>query len=159
MSQVKAPSRSSLGQGMLDGAAVLAALLLAYKLRVASDITPYFAPPAPATYLIMLGSTVLSLIIALSIGSRYRRRRDTTRIDECYRITVAVSLGLIGAVAVNSLLLGDRFSYSRLLLVFAWLFCILFIAAERAGFGLLRGSLRRHGVSVPRVLADGEQKR
>ncbi|MDQ2807391.1 MAG: undecaprenyl-phosphate glucose phosphotransferase [Chloroflexota bacterium] len=142
-------------QGLLDVLALLAALVLAYKLRFESDIVPYFTPPSLDTYLLMLGTTVLSLIVAFNMSRLYHLSRGASRIDEFYKITAAVSMGVIGSIAVNSLLLGNFFVYSRLMLVFGWMFCILFTSAERIGFGLLLGSLRRHGVGVQRVLIVG----
>ncbi len=143
-------------QGLLDVLALLAALVLAYKLRFESDIVPYFNPPSLDTYLLMLGTTILTLIVTFNMSSLYHLSRGASRIDEFYKITAAVSMGVIGSIALNSLVLGDqRFVYSRIMLVFGWVLCILFTSAERIGFGLVLGSLRRHGVGVQRVLIVG----
>ncbi len=142
-------------QGLLDVLVLLVALVLAYKLRFESDIVPLYTPPSLDTYLLMLGTTILTLIVAFNMSSLYHLSRGASRIDEFYKLTAAVSMGMIGSIAVNSLVLGNSFIYSRLMLVFGWIFCIVFTSAERIGFGLVLGSLRRHGVGVQRVLIVG----
>src|SRR5207244_1506493 len=81
--------------------------------------------------------------------------RGTSRIDELYKLIAAVSMGLIGSIAVNSLLLSDQFIYSRLMLVIGWVFCVLFTAVGRLIFGVVVGILRRHQVGLQRVLIVG----
>ena len=66
----------------------------------------------------MLGTTLLCLLVAFNMSGLYRLSRGASRVDEFYKLTAAISLGTVGSIAVNSVLLGDRFIYSRLILVF-----------------------------------------
>jgi exopolysaccharide biosynthesis polyprenyl glycosylphosphotransferase len=151
----KSPLVLILTQAVIDSVALLAALVLAYKLRFESDIAPTYTAPSTDTYLEMLGTTLLCLLIAFNVSGLYRLSRGASRIDEVYKLAAAVSMGAMGSIAVNSMLLGDRFVWSRWILPVAWLLALLFTATGRLIFGFAVGQLRRRGVSSQRVLIVG----
>ncbi len=151
----KGPVLLIAAQVAIDALALLAALVLAYKLRFESDILPNFAAPSVSTYLLMLGTTLISLLFVFNVSGLYRLGRGASRIDELYKLVAAVSMGVIGSIAVNSIVLGDQFIYSRLMLVIGWVLAIAFTAVGRLSFGLLVGYLRRRRVGLQRVLIVG----
>jgi Undecaprenyl-phosphate glucose phosphotransferase len=142
-------------QALIDVLMLVSALVLAYRLRFESDIAPTYTSPSVRTYSLMLGTTLLCLLIAFNMSGLYRLSRGGSRVDEFYKLIAGVSMGTIGALALNSLLLGDQFIYSRLMLVIGWIFCILFAAVGRLAFNLGVGHLRRRQIGVQRVIIVG----
>jgi len=142
-------------QAALDILAWVAALVLAYELRFESDIAPTYTAPSIPTYVLMLSTTLLSLLVVFNVSGLYRLSRGASRVDEIYNLAAAVSIGLIGSIALNSMLLGNDFVYSRLMLLMGWAGCVIFTAFDRLVFGLVVGALRRRGLSTQRVLIVG----
>ncbi len=142
-------------QTLIDTLALMSGLVLAYKLRFESDIAPQYTSPSVETYSLMLGTTLVCLLAVFNMSGLYRFSRGESRIDEFYKLMQAVSMGAIASIAINSVLLGDRFVYSRLIPVMGWFFCVVFAAVGRLGFSLVLGVLRRRGVSTQRVLVVG----
>ncbi len=142
-------------QLLLDALTVLAALVLAYKLRFDADIFSVYDPPKLETYGLMLGTTLVTMLVAFHMSGLYHLGRGSSRIDEFYKLTASVSMGVIGSLALNSVILGDKFLYSRLILVFAWIFCVVFTSVQRVLFGVVVSTLRRRGLGVQRVLVVG----
>lgn len=140
---------------LIDTLALMSGLVLAYKLRFESDIAPQYTSPSVETYSLMLGTTLACLLAVFNMNGLYRLSRGESRIDEFYKLMQAVSMGAIASIAINSVLLGDRFVYSRLIPVMGWFFCVVFTAVGRLGFSLVLGLLRRRGVSTQRVLIVG----
>ncbi len=152
----KSPLILIVAQTIIDMLALLSALVLAYKLRFETDIAPDYTSPSVETYSLMLGTTLLCLLLAFNMSGLYRLSRGASRVDEFYKLTAAISMGTVGSIAVNSVLLGDRFIYSRLILVFGWFFCIIFAATGRLIYSVAVGYLRQRGVSLQRVLVIGQ---
>ncbi|HMA34694.1 MAG TPA: undecaprenyl-phosphate glucose phosphotransferase [Chloroflexia bacterium] len=142
-------------QMIIDVVTLLGGLVLAYKLRFETDIAPQYTSPSVETYTTMLATTLLCLLVVFNVSGLYKLSRGASRIDEFYKIAAAVSMGTVGSIAVNSMLLGDRFIYSRLILVMGWTFCVVFTAAGRLFFNLALSDLRRRGLSLQRVLIVG----
>ena len=124
---------------------IVASFVTAYQLRLPGSISSAPSPqPASATYEIMLGSSLLTLLATFNFFGLYNQRRGVSRIDQFYRVTSrrlgrARSLSL----ALNSLLLGNRFIYSRQMLLLGWILCIALVTAGRFVHGNVVGSLRR----------------
>jgi Undecaprenyl-phosphate glucose phosphotransferase len=76
-------------------------------------------------------------------------------VDEFYKIAAAVSMGTVLTLAINSLILGDNFVYSRQMLMIGWLMAIGFVTVSRLVYGVAVGELRKHGVDRARVLVVG----
>ena len=138
-----------------DAVAITAALLLAYWWRFDSDIAPFYTSRSISTYILMLVITVLTLLVVFNVSGLYNLRRGTSRVDEFYKISQGVSMGAVGAIAVSSVVMGDAFVYSRLILVAGWLLSILLVTADRVLFGYVIGVLRSRGVSQQNVLLVG----
>ncbi|HMA34693.1 MAG TPA: hypothetical protein VKY74_09455 [Chloroflexia bacterium] len=131
-------------QMIIDVIALLGGLVLAYKLRFETDIAPQYTSPSVEMYTTMLATTLLCLLVVFNVSGLYKLSRGASRIDEFYKIAAAVSMGTIGSIAVNSMLLGDRFIYSRLILVMGWTFCVVFTAAGRLFFNAKTRELKTY---------------
>jgi exopolysaccharide biosynthesis polyprenyl glycosylphosphotransferase len=118
-------------QAALDAALIIVSFITAYQLRLRNDILGEFAPPSSTTYEIMLGLSLLTLLATFNFFGLYSLRRGVSRIDQFYRVTSAVSVGLGASLALNSFVLGNRFIYSRQILLIAWILCIALVAVAR----------------------------
>ena len=54
-------------------------------------------------------------------------------------------MGTVLSLATNSLILGDRFIYSRQILLVGWVLAILFVTTGRLLHGFILGQLRKRG--------------
>src|SRR5439155_25102006 len=112
-------------------------------------------PPNEVTYTTMLVVTLATIIVTFYFSRLYNLRRGASRVDEFYRIAGAVSMGTVLSLATNSLILGDRFVYSRQILLVGWVLAIIFVTAIRLLYRSVIGELRRRGVDRARVLVVG----
>jgi exopolysaccharide biosynthesis polyprenyl glycosylphosphotransferase len=144
-----------LAQTLIDIIGIGGAFILAYKLRFESDIFRKFAEPDVPTYTTMFGLTVATMVITFYFSRLYSLKRGASRVDEFYKIAAAVSMGTVLSIAVNSLILGDNFVYSRQILLIGWLMVIGFVTAGRIIYSVIVGELRKHGVDRSRVLVVG----
>jgi exopolysaccharide biosynthesis polyprenyl glycosylphosphotransferase len=139
----------------IDALMIVVSFVTAYKLRFRIDLFSAFAPPSPQTYEIMLGLSLLTLLATINFFGLYSLRRGVSRIDQFYRVTSAVSVGLGASLALNSFVLGNRFIYSRQILLIAWILCIALVTAGRFAHGNAVGLLRRRVVARDRLLIVG----
>ncbi len=142
-----------LAQILLD--AVLAALSFygAFRLRL---LTPHpgmsdlFAPYAP-----MLVTYVAILLTTLAFNRMYRHKRTSQPLDEAYVIAAAVTLSLLLALAIMSLIYKESFNYQRRMLAYAWGLSILSLTLGRVILGSVQRALQARGVGADRVLIVG----
>lgn len=144
-----------LAEMLTDAVAITTAFALAYWLRFKTDISPRFTDPDNATYAVMLTITVITMLVTFYFSKLYTLKRGASRVDEFYKIAAAVSMGTVLALALNSLILGDKFVYSRQILLVGWVLVIVFVTVARLLYSVLVGELRKHGVSNARVLVIG----
>lgn len=142
-------------QTLLDMIAIASAYVSAYWLRFESDIFHKFVTPDRATYLTMLGVTVATVVITFYFSKLYNLRRGTSRFDEFYRTAGAVSMGTVLSLATNSLILGDKFIYSRQILLMGWMMAIVFVTALRVFYSFAVGQMHKRGIDRSRVLVVG----
>jgi exopolysaccharide biosynthesis polyprenyl glycosylphosphotransferase len=135
--------------------AIAAAYGLSYRLRFDLDILRKFVAPDEPTYGKMLGVTVATIIVTFYFSKLYNLRRGASRVDEFYRIAAAVSMGTVLSLATNSLILADKFVYSRQILLMGWLLAIIFVTVLRLAFGVAVGQLRKSGIDRRRVIVVG----
>ena len=150
-----APLLRLVAQTALDMIAIAGAFVLAYWLRFESDIFHKFVQPDAATYGAMLAVTVATIVVTFYFSKLYNLRRGASRVDEFYRIAGAVSMGTVLSLATNSLILGDKFVYSRQILLMGWVFAIFLVTVSRVFFGFIMGELHKRGVDRSRVLVVG----
>ncbi len=146
---------SFLAQTLLDMVSIASAYTTAYWLRFESDIFHKFVTPDRATYLTMLTVTVATVVATFYFSKLYNLRRGTSRFDEFYRIAGAVSMGTVLSLATNSVILGDKFIYSRQILLMGWVMAIVFVTALRVFYSYAIGELHKRGVDRSRVLVVG----
>lgn len=144
-----------LAQLGLDIAAITAAFGLAYWLRFNTDIRPRYSEPDNTTYATMLGVTLVAMVLTFYFSRLYNLKRGASRVDEFYKIAASVSMGTVLSLALNSLILGDNFVYSRQILLVGWLLAIAFVTAGRLIYSWTVGELRKHGVGRALVLVIG----
>ena len=140
---------------LLDAVAVGGAFGLAYWLRFESDIRTKFTEPDRATYTTMLIVTLVTMLLTFYFSKLYRLKRGASRVDEFYKIAASASMGTVLALATNSLILGDRFVYSRQILLMGWFLVIVFVAISHILYSIIVGELRKHGIDRARVLVIG----
>lgn len=140
---------------LLDAVAVGGAFGLAYWLRFESDIRTKFTEPDRATYTTMLIVTLITMLLTFYFSKLYRLKRGASRVDEFYKIAAAASMGTVLALATNSLILGDKFVYSRQILLMGWFLVIVFVAISHILYSIIVGELRKHGIDRARVLVIG----
>lgn len=150
----------------LDALAVLAALLLAYRLRQANiDLIPRVQLLEPASTLPTLPyyletfalPGVLVFLVLAAMLHLYAIRSTLSAWVEVGRILAATALWLIIIIAWYFLVLKQLF-FSRALLVHAAFFIALFVTAGRASLTLLQRSLLRTGLGRYLVVSVGIQQ-
>ncbi len=125
----------------------------AFRLRL---LTPHpgmsdsFAPYFP-----MLVAYVVVLLITMALNHMYRHKRIAQPLDELYVVTASVTLSLLIALAIMSLVYKEQFNYQRRLLAYAWGLSILFLTAGRVILGAIQKALQARGVGADRVLIVG----
>lgn len=143
-----------LTETLLDVAAVAGAFTTAYAIK-SSQPDQQLPPSDSPIYLTMLGVTVASIIVSFYLSKLYNLKRGASRVDEFYKIALAVSMGTLGSLAVSSLILGEEFNYSRQVLLTGWVLTVLFVTAMRLVYSAGIGTLRRRGFDRARVLIVG----
>ncbi len=98
---------------------------------------------------------VLTVLLALTYrySGVWRRRRGESWLDESARVATATAAGITLMMAVTFFLQPSPFS--RLLLFWALLFIVLFIAAARLTRRIMLSLLYRRGIGVDRALVVG----
>jgi exopolysaccharide biosynthesis polyprenyl glycosylphosphotransferase len=147
----------------LDALAVLAALLLSFRLRLESiDLVPRFQllePPASLppfdTYVttFVIPAVLLFLVLA-GLLSLYQLRATSGGWNEAGRIVIAALLWLVTVMGWFFLVRRELF-YSRILLLHATLLIILFTGIARAAVILLQRAMLRAGFGVLLVVSLG----
>jgi exopolysaccharide biosynthesis polyprenyl glycosylphosphotransferase len=139
----------------LDSLAIGAGFWVAYMVRQKLPFGGVFIPFSPETYTVVLPVGVVSVLFAFYQRNLYKVKRGFSFIDEFYRICAATFFGLIFAIALNSVLLGADFQYSRIILVYALVLIIVFATTLRFTFNALVSALRRRGAAQIRLVVIG----
>lgn len=144
-----------LGQMLLDILAIGVAFYLAYRWRFAQDIAGRYLPLRPLTGAAILGLLLLPILVAFRSARLYDMHRAGSRVDEAFKVLSAFSVGTIVGVAFNTIVLGDRFVYSSLILAYGWALGLVLIVVARLFYSELLAGLRRRGYDRRRVLLVG----
>ncbi|OIO54387.1 hypothetical protein AUJ46_03580 [Candidatus Peregrinibacteria bacterium CG1_02_54_53] len=147
----------------IDALAVIAALLLAYRLREARvDLIPGVQLLDPATTLpplqiyadsFVVPSVVAFLLLSALLGL-YALRSTISSWREMGNVTVASLLWLVAVVAWFFFVEKQLF-YSRILLFHAVFFLVIFSVSGRTTLVLLQRALLRLGIGVRTVVSVG----
>ena len=142
-----------------DALMVALAFAVSYWLRanIPLPTLPLRVEPL-TTYLPMMLTQVLSVIIVFYFYRLYHMRRVTPRIDLAYSIFAGVSIGTMMSVALASLLFKNsifELDYPRGMVIYSWVLSIVFVMFGREIHRQLTLWLRRRGIAQDRVLIVG----
>lgn len=147
----------------LDALAVLASLLLSYRLRLESiDLIPRVQLLEPPQSLPPLGAFlsdfalpgVLAFLAIAAFLSLYTLRTDRSGWNEAGRILIAALLWVVAVMAWFFLFKRELF-YSRILLLHAVFFIILFVGCARASVLFLQRAMLKAGFGVRLIVSLG----
>lgn len=150
----------------LDALAVVAAMLLSYRLREANvDLIPGVqlldaasTLPIFGTYFTsFVGPSVVAFILFCASLGLYNLQSTRSAWDEIARTMIAGLLWLVGIMAWYFLVQKQLF-YSRVLLLHTTFFIVLFAGLGRAALTVLQRSFLRQGIGVRAVVSVGRQK-
>lgn len=115
----------------------------------------------PATWMIVL--LLLNLLMAAAFvgGNLYALRRGLSRVDEMFKVVVAVSLGTFAALIVNALLPQfnrDLLPINESILLTGWLGAIVGATFLRLIHHMILTALRARGIDVRRVVIVGARE-
>ncbi len=139
----------------LDIVAIVAGLVLAYRWRFEQDIAGRYIPPTVATAALMLILLLVPIVLAFRSARLYSLSRGTSRVDLAFKTVSALSVGTMIGVALNTIVLQERFVYSPLILAYGWALSVVLVNAERFLYGEVLAWLRLRGFDRCKVLLVG----
>ncbi len=149
----------TLAMVVLDFLLIALAFALSYQLRVSVDWPDPLTNQVPlSNYLGLLVVQAISIIGVLFLNRQYYVPRAVSRLDQIYYVFISVSVGILIAIAVTTILLRDNqaiLEYPRAMLVYNWLFTILLLMAGRFFGNWIRRWLQDRGIGKDRVLLVG----
>jgi len=144
---------------LLDSLLIGLAFVLAYQLRV------NIAWPEPLLNQVPLASYAGLFVIQLSIiitilflNRQYYIPRSLSRIDQAYYVFVSVSVGMLIALAVATIIFRNNqaiLDYPRAMMVYDWLLTIVLLILGRLVHSWVRKRLQDRGIGKDRVLIVG----
>ncbi len=142
-------------QILLDFGVVALAFIGAYWLRSKIQVGGEFIPLSQNHRLSFLALSCLAVIVAFYNRGLYSLKRGYSKVDAFYRICSGTFFGLIAAIAVNSLVFGPSFIYSRQILLYGLVLIIGLVTISRLIFSSMVGWLYRKGIGQIRLLIIG----
>ena len=149
----------------LDALAVSAALLLGYRLRLASVVLipgvqllepPLTLPELPVYLSTFVYPGVGAFVVVAALLGMYVLASTRSAWNEVGRILMATLLWIVIVMGWYFLVRKELF-YSRILLVHSGLFIILFVSMARASVVLLQRAFLHLGVGIRSVVSLGSQ--
>lgn len=144
---------------LLDIVMIVAAFIIAYLLRAIIPWPAALASTIPITnYSGLLMAQILGVISSLFFFRLYYLPRAVSRVDQFYAVFVAVTLGILIAVAMSVLTLKNsvfEVDYPRAMIVYSWMLTIVFIMIGRSLHQIVRNFLRDRGLGTDRLLIVG----
>jgi exopolysaccharide biosynthesis polyprenyl glycosylphosphotransferase len=139
------------------------AAVYAWALSNNADLKALFDASLPGTARIFL--LLLNLIFAVTFAAvgLYSLKRGASRVDEAFKVVVAVSLGMFIVYIVNALLPlplfdGDDLPLDQQVVAISWGAAIVATITLRLFYRSFRYALRRHGIDTRRVLIVGARE-
>lgn len=142
-------------QLLLDAGTIGVAFFLAYRWRFDQDIAGRYVLPSPWIGAAMLVLLLVPIIVAFRSARLYDLHRATSRVDQAFKMIGAFSVGTIIGVALNTIVLRDRFVYSPLMLAYGWALGLALLNVQRFLYSELLAWLRKRGLDQRRVLLVG----
>src|SRR5262245_42580025 len=146
-----------------DALAINAAFVGVYFWRLAAgDLNDYiFSNDIP--FLLFAGLANLAFLVTFLTSGMYTLKRGMSRVDEAFKVAVAVSLGAFAAFLINPLLPQLRrdmvpVPLSSSILLFGWAAATGAAMLLRVCYRSFLYRLRRHGIDIRRVLIVGARE-
>ena len=140
---------------LADLLAISASWIAAYFLRFHWGPVPVFRGiPGIRLYLVLLALIVIIWGIAFKAFGLYRPRRISSRLAEVRDIAQACSLAVLILVALTYFV--KQFEFSRLVILYFWVFSILLVNLVRGSFREILRVMRRRGYNLRHVLIVGD---
>ncbi len=144
---------------VLDSLLIGAAFFLAYQLRVNIAWPEPLLNQVPlADYAGLFTIQLLIIITVLFLNRQYYIPRSLSRIDQVYYVFVSVSVGMLMALAVATIIFRNNqaiLDYPRAMMVYDWLLTIVLLTFGRIVHNWLRKRLQDRGIGKDRVLIVG----
>ena len=144
---------------ILDSLLIAIAFGLAYWLRIS------IAWPDPLTNQVPLVNyaglfviQLITIIAVLFLNRQYYIPRSVSRIDQIYYVFISVSVGMLLALAVATLILRNNqaiLDYPRAMMVYDWLLTIVLLTVGRVLHNWVRKRLQDRGIGKDRVIIVG----
>jgi exopolysaccharide biosynthesis polyprenyl glycosylphosphotransferase len=138
-----------------DAAMVVLAFYAAYKLRP----KPEAGQNAPRLSVeSLVGLVLLNLVALLTVYffyKLYHLHRGQSRLDEIYSVLAATTIGILGGMALTTLVYRNEVDYPREMILLAWVFTALLVSFGRVLHSYLRDFLHARGWGESRVLIVG----
>lgn len=142
-----------------DLVAVNAAFTSVYLWRLsAGDLKDFTFPDDPSTIWLFAGLFNLAFMITFFTSGLYTLKRGVSRVDEAFKVAVAVSLGTFTVFLINTLLpqFGrDMVPANPTILMLGWAAATVGLSVLRFGYRSFLYALRRRGIDIRRVLIVG----
>ena len=145
-----------------DALAINAAFVGVYYWRlVAGDLKDYiFSSDIP--FLLFFGLSNLAFLVTFFASGMYTLKRGLSRVDEAFKVAVAVSLSAFAAFLINALLPLRRdmvpVPLSSSILLFGWAAATSAAILLRVCYRSFLYGLRRRGIDIRRVLIVGARE-
>nr|WP_071824796.1 undecaprenyl-phosphate glucose phosphotransferase [Gloeobacter kilaueensis] len=132
-----------------DALSVALAYWLAYQVRAASPNALY----SPELYLGLAQFSGLSTLLVFAASGLYRAPGYQSRFDEVAKVVIGITIAF--TIVVAGLFFFREVSFSRFVLLYAWLAAIAAVATGRLLLQQANRNLRRSGFGVQKVLIVG----
>jgi exopolysaccharide biosynthesis polyprenyl glycosylphosphotransferase len=137
-----------------DAGFITAALVLAYYFRFFLKLVPVkYGIPEIKYYLFAAPVVVLIFLLAMNYAGLYREVRKLAGLDEILNITIAITTGTVILLAVTFFI--RSFTYSRVAILFMWVFCAVFVTAWRLIYRAVFSFLSAGDFIVQRIAVAG----
>ncbi len=144
---------------ILDFLLIALAFALAYQIRVSIDWPEPLANQVPlADYFPLFVVQAFAIIAVLFLNRQYYIPRAASRIDQVYYVFISVSVGILLAIALTTILFrNDRaiLDYPRTMLVYNWFLTIILLMLGRFFTNWMRKRLQDRGIGKDKVLLVG----
>lgn len=144
-------------QVLVDLVMLLAAFSLGYLARKELPLfSQVYNPPRLSYYLPILVIQTATLIFIFYLARLYHQKRAVSRIDVMYSVAACVSIGVVMANGLSTILLkGSNSDYPRQMILYVWLFSIIFVIIGRELHRVAVVRLRIFGLARDRLLMVG----
>ncbi|MDE2483919.1 MAG: undecaprenyl-phosphate glucose phosphotransferase [candidate division NC10 bacterium] len=138
-----------------DLLAIAASWIAAYALRFYwGPIPVYQGIPGIHPYLVLLALIIIVWGIAFKAFGLYRPRRVSSHLAEVRDIAQACTLAVLILVALTFFF--KQYEFSRVVILYFWVFSILSVSFIRSSFREVLRVLRRRGYNLRHILIVGE---